>query len=148
MKSLTSYNHALARLNTFIAEHKGKPSLEREKILQTICRIGTSVTPAEIIQIMKTENISRSTVYNTFKLFVLARILFPVGRADKAGVRYELCYDKPNHIQMICSNCGRKTEIRDTALQTQICNKKYTNFNFRHFTLYIYGECNVCRKRK
>ena len=148
MKNESTYQQALSRLNAYLAEQNLKPTYERAFILQTICQTDHAITPAEITQLVKDHNISRSTVYNTIHLFCLARILCCISGQDGAGgVKYELCSDKPNRFRMICTRCGREAELHDKSLQNLISSKKYTNFNFRHFSLYVYGECKVCRKK-
>ncbi|MBQ7191746.1 MAG: transcriptional repressor [Paludibacteraceae bacterium] len=149
MKSHSPYNQASVRLNEYLKAHRLKPTFERDLILQTIAQIPHPVSPTEIAEEVKVHHISRSTVYNTFKLFCLARILSAITSDNSVGqVRYELCSDKSNSIQMVCTRCGRTVAIHDKTLTHLISQKKYNNFNYSHFTLTVKGECKVCRKIK
>lgn len=148
MKNDTTFAHIEAQLNTYLNEHRLKPSWERTTILHCICQNRHPVTPPEIAEQVKAQRISRATVYNTFKILCLARILYATNKdVGSRSVRYELAGDKPNRIQMICRRCSRVVELKDTLIQNQIMTKRYVNFTPQQFSLYIYGECKTCRKR-
>lgn len=89
------------------------------------------------------------TIYNSLNTFVDAQILRATERQrGKAATEYELITGSSNRLQIVCKKCGRVTDITDKAITTLVQNRKYSNFNMQHFSLFIYGECRICRKKK
>lgn len=143
------YDSALLKMNQYIEEHRLKSTQEREIILKHICRLQHPVTTAEMVEIMEKEHICRATVYNTMKLLTQANVL--IEQYLQTSVRskvYQLHTERQSQIQMLCTRCGRVVNLKDEMLSSIISNKKYNNFNFRRYALFVYGECKSCRRKK
>jgi Fe2+ or Zn2+ uptake regulation protein len=148
MKALNDLAEAENRLEEYASANGMRMSVERKFILRHICQQKHPVTSAELERAAKEANISRATVYNTLRLLVSARIVQQVPQLE--GVRrveYRLAGARQNRMEMRCTRCGRLVKIKDTAISDLIAAKRYSNFNFSHYTLCVYGECKLCRRR-
>lgn len=94
-------------------------------------------------------HISRATVYNTMQLLtefgVVRRHQF-VGQA----AQYEKIVDNAvsNHHHLICQKCGKIKEVKDPILSRLLNDKRYQAFQPQYFSLYVYGLCSKCQKKK
>ena len=148
MKSTSEIAEAEARLLEYANRHKLRISAERKTLLRYICGQKRPVAPAEIEAVAAQEHISRATVYNTLKLFTTANILRRAEQESGArNVRYEPVDTRHNRMEMRCLRCGRLVKIQDAAISDLIAAKKYSNFNYSHYSLCVYGECKLCRKK-
>ncbi len=149
MKAELSYQAALERLNLFIAEHNKRHTPEREMVLMEISEMPQPFTAEQLAQRCLKLRLSQATVYNTLNLFVSARILHAFNReAGRTVTEYELMTGERSHIQIICTQCGRVTETHDKAIEHIVVSRKYSNFIPAHYSLRIYGQCKVCRRKK
>ena len=92
-------------------------------------------------------HVSVATLYNTFELLCEAGLLRR-HRLDHKSAEYERVLPGQSHVHLICTGCGSVTEVRDPevaarALQTG----RHGRFSPSYFTLYIYGQCQHCRRR-
>jgi Fur family peroxide stress response transcriptional regulator len=149
MKPTTDIADLESRLQDYADGHKLRVSSERRLLLRYIYEQHKPVQPAEIEEIAAAEHISRATVYNTLKLFVRANILRHVyAEGNGRQVRYELVDVRHNRMEMRCLRCGRVVKLQDAAISDLIAAKRYSNLNYSHYTLCVYGECKLCRKAK
>ena len=122
-----------------------RPSRVRNMVLEQACALKQPFTAAQLIDACAEQRISVGTVYNALDLFVLAQILHATERQrGKAATEYELVTSPVTRIQIICQKCGRTKEIHDKAISLIVQERKYSNFNMQHFSLFIYGECKIC----
>ena len=148
MISLKVHNQAVKQLSAYIRQNNLRPSRVRNMVLEQICLLPQPFTADQLVQACQAERISVGTVYNALNLFVLAQILYATTRQrGQAATDYALIAGKTIRMQMMCSECGRVTELRDKAIEGLIKERKYSNFNMRHVAVLIYGECKVCRKQ-
>jgi len=94
----------------------------------------------------KRPGIGRATVFRALDLFlelgVVERIDLPTG--DHA---YVVCEPERHHHHVVCSNCGRNTEIDDRgirALSKKIA--KRTGYRVDLHRLQLFGLCPSCQK--
>jgi Fe2+ or Zn2+ uptake regulation protein len=66
----------------------------------------------------------------------------------KRATQYEIVFLRSSSIKIICQKCGRISEVKDSTIQRMLDDKNYTNFNQERYSLYIYGQCKVCRKKR
>lgn len=145
--SQKAYRIAQERLNTYIREHSMRPSKERTMVLEKICQLPQPFTAEQLTEICQTERISKATVYNTLKLFLLAQILCSFQRErGSTFTEYELLTVTSSRMQVICSRCGRITEFHDKAISSMILERGYANYSISRFALFVYGECKICRR--
>ena len=94
------------------------------------------------------ERISTGSVYNALNLFIKANILRATTRQrGNAATEYELVLGSPARMMIVCQRCGRRTEFHDKAIDRMARERKYSNFNMQQYSLVVYGECKVCRKK-
>ena len=135
------------QLRAYLTEHGLKHTPERYSIMATACRL-QHFTIDELRASLTEFSISRATIYNTLALLEDARL---VQKLDKEfGVRtaqYEWVIDRESSVQIICSKCGRVSPVKDSTISRMLADKRWTNFVPHHFSLYVFGECKVCRRK-
>lgn len=148
MLSVKVHNLAVKQLETYVRKNDMRPSKVRNIVLEQICLLPQPFTAEQLVEACKNERISVATVYNCLNLFLLARILYAHNRQrGRAVTEYEIIVGKPVRFQMMCTKCGRVTDIHDKAIERLIKERKYSNFTLQHFSLFIYGECKICRRQ-
>jgi Fur family ferric uptake transcriptional regulator len=121
----------------------------RNIVLSLACALPQPFTAEQLQRACETERISVGTVYNSLNTFMEAQVFRATERQrGKAATEYELITGSSNRLQIVCKKCGRVTDITDKAITTLVQDRKYSNFNMQHFSLFIYGECRICRKKK
>ena len=137
---------AVKQLEAYVRNNDMRPSKVRNMVLDQICLLPQPFTAEQLAKACQNERISVATVYNCLNLFLLARILYAHNRQrGRAVTEYEVIVGKPMRMQMMCTRCGRVTEIHDKAIERLIKERKYSNFILQHFSLFVYGECKICR---
>lgn len=143
------YDAAQAALDAYVHEKAMRPSRVRNMVLEAACALPQPFTAAKLVEACKAERISVGTVYNTLNLLILARVVHAIERQrGRAATEYEVTATAQQvHIQMICTRCGREVELHDKAITRLVQERKYSNFNMRSFSLFVYGECKLCRRK-
>ena len=144
-----TYDAALERLNEYIADHGMRHTPEREMVLMCVCQLPQPFTADELEQACQNDRISHGTIYNALELFITAQILHANNRQKgRHATEYELISGNKIRMQYICQECGRTVEMHDKAISRLIRERKYSNFELQHFSLYVYGQCKICRSKK
>jgi Fur family ferric uptake transcriptional regulator len=89
--------------------------------------------------------VGTATVYRTIELLVRSGLA--VERDFGEGFkRYETTRGMPQHEHLLCTSCGRVTELRDERLErmTFLVSEAHDFLRERH-NLVIYGICADCR---
>jgi len=124
-----------------LAERKIRPSIQRIKVLEYLSKTECHPTVEQIYQDLLKEipTLSKSTVYNTLKLFYdtgLIKILNIEG--------YESRYDSvtQNHGHFICAECGAiyNFKIDIDLVETE----ELTGFKVFDKNVYFKGICPKC----
>ena len=144
------YNRVSHQWQKFLRATGKMDTKERNTILRRIVEnksIGT-FSPTEVLEWVAEEGLSTATVYNTLNLLVEARILHRLRQSvNSTKMMYEFAHGGTNHMQIICTRCGRVSNVRDSAIHHNIQSKLYQNFKLGHYSLYIYGVCEKCNKK-
>ena len=144
----SAYNSALERLNQYVLSHNKRPSKVRNEVLEQAFLLPQPFTADQLMEACKEQRISTGTVYNSLQLFVSAQILHSITRQrGQAATEYEWMIGGQTRMQIICQKCGRVSDFHDKAIERLIQERRYSNFVLQHFSLYVYGECKLCRKR-
>ena len=144
----SAYNSALERLNQYVLSHNKRPSKVRNEVLEQAFLLPQPFTADQLMEACKEQRISTGTVYNLLQLFVSAQILHSITRQrGQAATEYEWMIGGQTRMQIICQKCGRVSDFHDKAIERLIQERRYSNFVLQHFSLYVYGECKLCRKR-
>lgn len=142
------YNTALERLNQYVLAQNKRPSKVRDQVLEQAFLLPQPFTAEQLEKACQPLRISTGTVYNSLNLFVSAQILHCTTRQrGKAATEYEWMTGSPTRMQVICEKCGRISDFHDKAIDRLIQERRYSNFVLQHYSLYVYGECKVCRGR-
>lgn len=145
----TLYNNAVERLNGYLKANEMRPSVVRNAVLEQACYLPQPFTAKQLVEVCKEQRISIGTVYNSLNLFISAQILHATERQrGKTATEYELITGNQHRMQIICQKCGRVSDIQDRAIARLIQERKYSNFTLQHYSLFVYGECKVCRRLK
>lgn len=117
-------------------------------VLEQACLLEQPFTAEQLRMACEQERISVGTIYNSLDLFIEAQITRAIKRQrGKASTEYEMITGAGNRMQIVCKKCGRVTDITDKAITRLVQERKYSNFTMPHFSLFVYGECKVCRKK-
>lgn len=127
--------------------HRGiQPSVQRAVILEFLWKERIHPTADDIYEHLHPEmpTLSRTTVYNTVKLFTEHNILKPLVIEDKE-IRYDI--DTSLHGHFKCESCGNIFDFKadnegDTGVQ------ELEGFLIRERHIYFKGLCSSCRKLK
>lgn len=145
----TLYITSLERLEQYVGAAQLRPSVVRNAVLEQVCLLPQPFTAKQLAEVCKEQRISVGTVYNSLNIFISAQILHAANRQrGKAATEYELTTTDQSRMQVMCVKCGRVSDIADKAIARLIKERKYSNFKISHFSLFVYGECKVCRNRK
>ncbi len=126
---------------------------ERNALLEAIYQADVPMQAEELSKLM-TEGaaslrISRATVYNNLKLFEEAGLVRKIFQEDR--VFFERTDKNRGVIRLICSGCGKTTEMNSDKVRRQIAVMRTRRFNATGWVLNIYGFCGKCsadQKRK
>ena len=125
-----------------------RPSKVRNMVLEQVCLLPAPFTAEQLVEACAPQHISVGTVYNALRLFVDAEIIHGIMRQrGRMTAEYEVITKTGNSFQIICPKCGRVANIDDKAITRLIEERKYSNFRMDHFSLYVYGECKLCRRK-
>jgi len=147
-KSRLPYEEALTKLNDYIESHNMRHTPEREMVLNEICDMQQPFTAEQLTERCKPLRLTQATVYNSLKLFIVARILHSfVRETGRSATQYELAVATRSTVMMVCTRCGRTVELRDkTAIDHIVAMRKYSNFVPENYSMRIYGHCKLCRR--
>lgn len=122
-----------------------KPSLQRIAIMEYLIENRIHPTVEDIYEALyiKVPTLSKTTVYNTIKLFVEQGAVLALVIDDK-NVRFDI--DTSSHAHFQCYGCNKVFDIpvRDAEL-LQI--RQIDNFLVTESHLYYKGYCKNCREK-
>jgi len=141
------YAKAELMVREYIGLHKMHNTQERWIILRYIVNNSGRFTAQDVENWVKPNFISRATVYNTLGMFEKAHVIKCL-HVQHSGrlMEYELALGEQSSMQIICTKCGRITNVTDKATQVAIRMKNYPNFIMQHYSVYVFGECKTCKK--
>ena len=118
---------------------------ERNALLETIYQVDVPLQAEELARLM-TEGtrlrISRATVYNNLKLFEEAGLVRKIFQEDR--IFFERTDKNRGVIRLICSGCGKTTEMNSDKVRRQIAVMRTRRFNATGWVLNVYGLCSKC----
>lgn len=123
-----------------------KHSAQRHDVLTTFLKTEKHLNADELYRLVKKKNpsIGVATVYRTLKLICDSGI----GRELRLGsdsVLYEHNYNHEHHDHLICTVCGKFTEVVDPEierLQERLAKKE--GFTLQRHKMLLYGLCREC----
>lgn len=133
-------------LRAYLDEHQLRHTPERFAILAAVCKL-QRFTIDELRVSLENLTVSRATIYNTLSLFEDAKLVYRLSK--EFGVRtaqYELVKSSESSVRIICQRCGRVGIVKDPTINRMLADKRWSNFVPDHFSLYVFGNCKVCRR--
>lgn len=144
-------NHIEISFGEFLHRKGLRKTPERFVILKKISQIADHFYIDELRRMIENDgyHISLATVYNTMQLLMefgyVRRHQFEGQPAQFERVGDNM---QGNHHHLICRNCGKIKEVKDPGLLKTINEKHYQSFTPAYFSLYVYGICSACQRKK
>ena len=132
-------------LTEYLQKNGHRKTPERYAILDMIYTIKGHFDIDTLYHSMEDEGqfrVSRATLYNTIILLLDANLVIRHQFGNSS--QYERAYKNETHHHMICTECGKVTELEDENLKKAIVETKLKKFSASHYSLYIYGVCSKC----
>lgn len=128
----------------YLMDHGVKPSVQRIAVMEFLLMNRTHPTADEIHSalISKIPTLSKTTVYNTLKLFVEhgAATMLTI---DEKNVKFDV--ETADHAHFLCKKCNK---VYDLPLDME-CLLRSTeipvDFEVADISLYVRGICKACR---
>jgi len=123
-----------------------KKTRTRETIIKLLKNTTSPLSASDIFDILKTENVTLSSIYRTLDTFYKENML--IKDLDHNGTAiYTLHKDSHNHY-LECKSCHKQIKL-DFCPYHKINStiKKDYNFIVDEKNLVIYGLCNDCNKK-
>lgn len=144
MNNINNEDKIIQFFTDYLKVNKMRCTPERYAILKAIYSINGSFNIETLLQIMEEQKkfrVSRATIYNTISLLISANLVMHHQFGTES--KYEKCFNSGKS-HMVCTSCGKVTEIANLDLTDKIANIK--KFHSTHYSLYVYGLCNKCHQ--
>ena len=131
----------MEKIKDYLEKHGIKPSVQRLSIYNYLYKNRNHPTVDTIYMALAPEidTLSKTTVYNTLKLFVAKGVAIVVTIEDNE-VRYDA--DTSVHGHFKCKNCG---DLFDFAVVNEMQSKGLEGFLVDEYHLNLKGYCKVCK---
>ncbi len=131
----------MKNMSEYLKKNGIKPSLQRIKIYEYLSTKKNHPTVDQVYNDLLQEmpTLSRTTVYNTFKLFLEKKIIMMI-TIEENEVRYDANTKLHGHFK--CENCGK---IYDFGISyIQVDEDVLNDFLVEERQLYFIGKCKNC----
>lgn len=130
----------------YLAKYGIKPSVQRIAIMEYLMAHRTHPSTDEIhsVLIKWMPTLSKTTVYNTLKLFTEQGALTALGIDDR-NIRYDI--DVSDHAHFICLGCGKVYDIPVEHLDKLIV-RGGEELTITETHLYYKGYCKLCDNKR
>lgn len=137
---------ARQRFTEYLSAHGQRKTAERFAVLDAVYSTPGHFDIEELLRTMLDNNrfhISRATLYNTIDLLVDARLVVKHQFGDHTA-HYERALQTTPHHHLVCTRCGKVTELASPALEKSLAKIATPGFKSEGYALYIYGTCADC----
>ena len=146
MDKADGLSQARQSLSDYLRLNSLRNTPERNALLEVIYQADVPLQAEELAKLMTEGSaslrISRATVYNNLKLFEEAGLVRKIFQEDR--VFFERTDKNRGVIRLICSGCGKTTEMNSDKVRRQIAVMRTRRFNATGWVLNIYGFCGKC----
>lgn len=130
-----------------LVSHDIRPSLQRMEIMEYLLAHLTHPTVDDVYKGLceKIPTLSRTTVYNTLRMFYEKHAAQMITIND-----HRVCYDgdiRP-HVHFYCNHCGRVLDFKDVIAPKMPQETDINGFHVHDAQLYYRGICPDCRDKK
>ncbi len=148
MTGIVDINDLLDKFVTFLKAKKLRMTPERLALSQYIMGFQGHFTPEMLQHEAEADqfHVSLATIYNTLNLMAEARLLHRHA-IDGLPVQYEVAQGSP-HFHLVCTSCGKLKEVKDNHFIAFMNTRKYNAFSPEYYSLYAYGTCSTCARKK
>ncbi|MDR2835458.1 MAG: transcriptional repressor [Bacteroidales bacterium] len=138
-------------LKEYIEKNHLRKTPERFAILEEIYsnKLGHfSIDSLYVFMKEKNFRVTKTTLYNAMEIFLDAGLVVKHKFGENKFI-FEKIYKRYQHDHLICVKCGNIIEFCDPSIY-EIENKikKEYDFSIDYHSLYYYGICSKCKKRK
>lgn len=149
MKEEETYEKVKEIFTEFLKKNNHRKTPERFAILERICGQEGHFNADHLYTLMQNDyRVSLATVYNTLDLLVNCHLIVK-HQFGQHEAQYEKAFgDNKIHHHLICTRCGKVKEFSDKQIRTAIQTKKFAYFEAHNYSLYVYGLCSQCKRRK
>lgn len=121
-----------------------KNTKTRQMIKEVLSSSKTPLTPAQIFDILKSKNITLSSIYRSLEAFTKENIVIKASN-QKGTALYALNQDDHHHY-LECKKCHHKIQL-DFCPYHSINHKIFKQYNFEvdENNVVLYGLCKNCR---
>jgi len=125
--------------DAYLIENGINPSYQRVKIIEYLLKKRNHPTIDMIFGDLKKEmpTLSRTTIYNTLKLFIKNNIVKPLTIEDNI-LRYDVETNMHGHFK--CIQCGAIVDINLNSRDLDV--QLFTDFDITEHHIYFKGNCN------
>jgi len=136
------------KFTEYLTANKCRKTQERYAILNHIYSENRHFDMETLYKAMNDKNfrVSRATLYNTMQLLLDCNLVVKHQFGQNQS-SYERALNLDLHHHLICTNCHTIREYKNNELKTIVQNRKIRNFNPSHYSLHIFGVCNLCTRK-
>ena len=148
MKEEAAQSSPTELFTEYLIRHKHRKTPERYAILDKIYGIDGHFNAEQLYDLMQADyRVSLATVYNTLDLLFEAALIIK-HQFDGQPAQYEKALGSSMHNHSVCTVCGRIKEFTDKKILQAVQSRVFANFESTHYSLYVYGVCKKCQKKK
>ena len=136
----------IQEIQAYLGKYHIKPSVQRIAIMDYMISHRIHPTGEEIYDALSPEypTLSKTTVYNTLKLFVGQKAVTPIV-IDEKNIRFDI-HTIP-HAHFMCMGCGKVHDLSVEDME-KFSFKGEEGFVVTEIHLYYKGFCKNCIERK
>ena len=128
----------------YLMDHEVKPSVQRLAVMEYLLQNLTHPTADEIYSALITRipTLSKTTVYNTLKLFVEHGAVKML-TIDEKNAMFDA--DTSSHAHFLCTRCNKVFDLPLNAAKLHKCVVIPDEYDVEEISLYVRGVCKACK---
>lgn len=138
---------ALERFREYLATQGLRLTKQREQVARALADASDHLSADELAERLRSEGVSKSTVYRTLQLLVEAGLADGQDYGD-GRLYYELMVGRHHHDHLVCLACGQLIEFHSPEIERLQDNVSQAHdFDVVSHTHKLFGYCARCRAR-